>query len=163
MKSVGNAPARLPYARMLARPWWLPAALSLFFISPAPADELRERQLELDLAQLRRELLAQTRRIDELERLVRLDLPPRTSARGAKAPEAVPGWLVAGNWNRVKPSMTELEVIAILGTPSSVRAGRDASTRTLLYALEIGTGAFLAGSVEIGPNGVTVIGKPALR
>lgn len=148
---------------MVTRSWWLSAALSLLFISPAPADELRERQLELDLAQLRRELLAQTRRIDELERLVRLDLPPRTSQRGAKAPEAAPGWLVVGNWNRVKPAMTELEVIAILGTPSSVRAGSDGSSRTLLYALEIGTGVFLAGSVDVGPNGVEKVSKPALR
>lgn len=148
---------------MAARRSCLLVTLSLLFMLPASADEVRERQLELDLAQLRRELLAQTRRIDELERLVRFDSPPRTSARGAKAPEVVPGWLVAGNWNRVKPAMTELEVIAILGTPSSVRAGADASTRTLLYALEIGTGAFLAGSVEIGANGVTAVSKPALR
>lgn len=148
---------------MAARRSCLLVTLSLLFMLPASADEVRERQLELDLAQLRRELLAQTRRIDELERLVRFDSPPRTSARGAKAPEVVPRWLVAGNWNRVKPAMTELEVIAILGTPSSVRAGADASTRTLLYALEIGTGAFLAGSVEIGANGVTAVSKPALR
>jgi hypothetical protein len=147
---------------MVARRWWLSAALSLFCSAPVCADELRERQLELDITQLRRELQAQARRIDELERLVRLDAPSRSSSRGIAAAESPPGWLLAANWNRIKPSMTELEVIAILGKPSSVRAG-NGSTRTLLYALEIGTGAFLAGSVEVGPNGVTAVSKPALR
>lgn len=149
---------------MAAQRSWLLATLSLLVLMPVSADDVRERQLELDLAQLRRDVLAQARRIDELERLVRMDgASPRSTARAAKAPEAVAGWLVAANWSRVKPAMTELEVIAILGTPTSVRAGSDASSRTLLYALEIGTGAFLAGSVEIGANGVTTVSKPALR
>lgn len=156
-------PLTLRTKRMVVRPWWLTATLSLLLVSSATADEVRERQLELDVAQLRRELLEQTRRIDGLERLLRVDQSQRASSRGTKAAEAEPGWLVAANWNRVRPSMTELEVIAILGTPSSVRAGSEASTRTLLYALEIGTGSFLAGSVELGPNGVTVVSRPALR
>jgi hypothetical protein len=148
---------------MVACRWLLSTALSLLCIAPVRADELRERQLELDITQLRRELQAQARRIDELERLVRLDAPSRTSSRGVAATEPIPGWLLAANWNRIKPSMSELEVIAILGKPSSVRTGANGSTRTLLYALEIGTGAFLAGSVEVGPKGVIAVNKPALR
>lgn len=148
---------------MFARPAWFPATLLLLITCTASADEVRERQLEIDVAQLRRQLLEQSRRIDELERAVRLGQPPRSARPAAKTPEAAPAWLIAANWNRIKTSMTELEVIAILGAPSSLREGRDGSTRTLLYALEIGTGAFLAGSVQIGPRGVESVAKPELR
>ena len=73
------------------------------------ADEARERQLELDVQQLRRELLAQGRRIEELE---------RQSGRGVKETSVTmlpvvpvrPPWLVAANWERVHAGMTEAEV-----------------------------------------------------
>lgn len=148
---------------MFARRSCLPATFLLLFTCTASADEVRERQLEIDVAQLRRQLLEQSRRIDELERSVRLGQPPRGPQPAAKTPEAVPAWLIAANWNRIRTSMTELEVIAILGAPSSVREGRNGSTRTLLYALEIGTGAFLVGSVQLGLRGVESVAKPELR
>ena len=48
--------------------------------------------------------------------------------------------------------MSEFEVITALGPPSSVR---DADgSRVLLYALEIGGGAFLGGSVTLRERAV---------
>jgi hypothetical protein len=57
--------------------------------------------------------------------------------------------------------MSELEVINILGPPTSLRQEGDA--RVLLYALEIGTANFLGGSVEFRDRAVTAINKPVLK
>ena len=127
----------------------------------ALADEARERQLELDVAQLRRELMAQGRRIDELE---------RQTARGVRespvtAPPvspALPAWLVAANWERVRPGMSEADVTQLLGTPTSVREA-NAQRKTLFYALEIAPEAYLAGSVEMADGRVSEVRKPVLR
>jgi hypothetical protein len=57
--------------------------------------------------------------------------------------------------------MTELEVIGLLGPPTSMRAQSD--ERVLLYALEIGTSGFLGGSVTLRDRSVTEVQKPVLR
>jgi hypothetical protein len=59
--------------------------------------------------------------------------------------------------------MKELDVIALLGRPTSVRTDSDGKTRSLLYAMELGPTAVLAGNVRLSDAGVTEINKPALR
>ena len=132
----------------------------------APADDIRERQLEIDVEQLRREVQAQARRIDQLERGTArsTERSVAESARNAPPPAPVkaPPWLVAANWDRVSPGTSEAEVTKILGPATSERAG-DGTTTLLLYALEIQEGVFLAGRVEIQAGKVSAVHKPALR
>lgn len=131
----------------------------------APADDIRERQLEIDIEQLRREVQAQARRIDQLERGTArsTERSVAESARNvAPPPVKAPPWLVSANWDRVRPGMNEAEVAKILGPATSERSG-DGATTLLLYALEIQEGVFLAGRVEIQAGRVSAVQKPALR
>ena len=125
------------------------------------ADEARERQLELDVAQLRRELLAQGRRIEQLERQTLRSVPEPT-LNAALASPTLPPWLVAANWERVRPGMSEAEVTKLLGTPTSSREAAP-QRKTLLYALEVAPEAYLAGSVEMADGRVSEVKKPVLR
>lgn len=136
--------------------------------SPVPAqvvDDLRVRQLENEVNRLQRELDAQSRRIDELERGARTgSLTPRAPAAApAEREDRSPAWLVSTNWDRVKPGMKELDVIALLGRPTTVRADTDGKRHSLMYAMELGPNAILAGSISVGDGGVTEVHKPALR
>ena len=144
---------------------WLRLLPLLLMLGPvtALADDARERQLELDVQQLRRELMAQSRRIDELERLAgRGGIKEATVVTSPVSP-VLPPWLVAANWERVRPGMSEAEVRQLLGTPTSVREGSTAQGKTFFYALEVAPEAFLAGSVEIADGKVSEVKKPVLR
>ena len=57
--------------------------------------------------------------------------------------------------------MSELEVIGILGPPTSMR--QEGEARVLLYAMEIGSAGFLGGSVELRDRAVSEVHKPALK
>ncbi|HJY42319.1 MAG TPA: hypothetical protein VJ303_13810, partial [Steroidobacteraceae bacterium] len=67
----------------------------------------------------------------------------------------------ATRWERIRAGMSELEVIGVLGAPTSMR--QDGDTRVLLYAMEIGASGFLGGSVEFRDRAVTAINKPVLK
>jgi hypothetical protein len=128
------------------------------------ADDLRVRQLENEVMRLQREIDAQSRRIEGLERSVRNDVASRTVPSGpARTADSSPAWLVNANWDRLEPGMKELEVIAILGRPTSVRVEENGGARSLLYALELGPEAVLAGSVRMGDSGVAEINRPVLK
>jgi hypothetical protein len=150
------APLRSPLATALC-------ALALSRASGVHADELREQRLEQQLQELRRQVDVQSRRIDQLERSVRsggasgqIDI-----GRVSPPPEGSP-WLVASNWERIRPGMSAEQVTGILGAPNSERPG-DAGTATLLYALEVQEGVFLAGRVELQDGKVSAVQKPELR
>jgi hypothetical protein len=141
---------------------------TLAVASPVPAqvvDDLRVRQLENEVNRLERELDAQSRRIDELERGAHSSgLTPRASAPSpSEREDRSPAWLVSTNWDRLKPGMKELDVIALLGRPTTVRADADGKRHSLMYAMELGPNAILAGSVSMGDGGVAEIHKPVLR
>jgi hypothetical protein len=57
--------------------------------------------------------------------------------------------------------MNELEVIDLLGPPTSMRKAGDA--RVLMYALEIGSSGFLGGSVTLRDRTVTEVRQPTLQ
>ena len=44
-----------------------------------------------------------------------------------------------------------------------MRTDADGKLRALLYAIELGPNAVLAGNVQLGDSGVAQINKPALR
>jgi hypothetical protein len=139
----------------------IPALLLAFIAASASGDDFKIIKLEQDVRNLERQVGVLSRQIDELSgRLSRSGehpVPPRASA--AEPPSSA--WLVASNWDRIRPGMSELEVINVLGRPASIRVADDG--RVLLYALEIGTNGFLSGSVTLKDRRVAEVEKPVLK
>ena len=136
----------------------------ILFALPAlalAADDPRVTRLEQEVRDLRREQQVMSRQIDQL----RLQTT-RPGTEGRPLPPPPPatdtsGWLDAAKWKKVRSGMSELEVISMLGVPTSSRE-RDGA-RELLYALEIGTAAFLGGSVLLRDQKVVDVQIPALK
>src|SRR5690349_19895487 len=92
---------------------------------PLPAfaqEDLRVRQLETDVRTLQRQVEMQYQRIDRLESGARApagagSVPPTSIA--PRAVDSSPGWLVSTNWDKLRAGMKELDVIALLGRPTS--------------------------------------------
>jgi hypothetical protein len=151
--------------RKLAAGILVVAAIALVAPPPVHAqDEIRVRQLENEVQRLQREIDMQNQRIERLEsgsRLSGSSPPPVTVA--PRAAESSPGWLVSTNWDKVRTGMKELEVIALLGRPTSVHTDADAKVHTMFYAMELGPNSFLTGNVRFGDAGVAEINKPTLR
>lgn len=127
-------------------------------------DDLRVRQLEQDIMRLQRELDAQSRRIEGLERGQRsTSAGTMVAAPPSRPADSSPAWLVGTNWDRLRPGMKELDVIALLGRPTTVRTEDDGKGRAFFYAMELGPNAILSGNVRIGDAGVTEINRPVLR
>ena len=128
------------------------------------ADDYKVSQLQQDVRDLQRQVQALTREI-ESQRLQ--PAPPTGSAASSggtrTVPQAsgVPAWVDAGKWQRLMPGMSELEVVSVLGPPTSMRT--EDAERVLLYALEIGSSGFLGGSVTLRERVVVAIQKPVLR
>jgi hypothetical protein len=137
--------------------------MSLLFLLPmvAPAaDEGRVHFLEQEVRNLQRQVAALSRRIDDLGRPVgpaARHLPAQPARGLAQSTE----WLDAGKWQRVRPGLGELEVIGLLGPPTSMRETADG--RVLFYALEIGTSGFLGGSVTLRDRVVHDVQAPFLQ
>jgi hypothetical protein len=164
MPTRSPLPARPLLARHLAA-----FASALLLASPISfaqggVDALRVRQLEQDIMRLQRELDTQSRRLESLERT------QRSASSGVPVPgpasrpaDNSPSWLVGTNWDRLRPGMKELDVIALLGRPTSVRMEDEGKGRSLFYAMELGPNAILSGNVRLGDAGITEINRPALR
>jgi hypothetical protein len=140
------------------------ALLALLGQSALAADDATYRlmKLEQDVRNLERQVQTLTRQIDELkQQSVRAGgrLSPRSSTAPAAASSTA--WLEAARWDRVRPGMNELQVIDILGPPTSMR--QEEGARVLLYALEIGGTGFLGGSVELRDREVSEVHKPTLK
>jgi hypothetical protein len=136
----------------------------------AQVTQLQVNKLEQDVRDLRRLLDAQQRRIEELERAAGKAAVPRTtgvarssSTGAAPAAASTAPWLAAASWERVRPGLAELDVVALLGPPSSMRVADDGRQRTLFYALEIGSSGFLAGNVVLEAGRVVTVEPPRLR
>lgn len=140
---------------------WL--ALLLIVTWPlASADDFTVLKLQQDVENLKQRVQELSRQVEDLqEQLTRANAQPGKTTRPAAATSASTTWLDAGNWNRVRSGMSELEVISILGVPTSMRTENGA--RVLLYATEIGSSGFLSGRVTIRDAQVTNIAQPVLR
>lgn len=141
-------------------------------LAASAQDNFQVARLEQEVRQLQREVQALTQLVNQLR--VRADTapppqvplasPPVTppSSRPARTDgEAPPRWVDAARWRAIRPGMSELEVIGGLGPPTSTR-GQDPE-RVLLYALEIGPGSFLAGSITVRDHVVAVVEVPTLK
>jgi hypothetical protein len=123
----------------------------------------RLMKLEQDVRNLERQVQTLTRQIDELkQQSARMGERSAVGTRSSAAPTtSSTAWIEAARWDRVRAGMSELEVINILGPPTSLRQEGDA--RVLLYAMEIGSSNFLGGSVEFRDQAVSAINKPTLK
>lgn len=128
------------------------------------ADDLKVAQLEQDVRDLQRQVLAQAQQITELRAQLNRPAQPGPAAP-ARSPQVAAGkneaWLDASKWALLKPGMSELEVVSLLGPPISMR--EKAGDRVLLYAMEIGASGFLSGSVTLRDRVVLKTQKPELR
>lgn len=150
--------------------------MSILLLCPllAPAqDSIRIARLEQEVRQLQREVLTLSQLVSQLR--ARADAPAAPAAPPAWAPSPGAGtaaqpdphtpeaarWVSASRWRNLRPGMSDLEVISELGPPTSTR-GRDPEL-VLLYALEIGTSSFLAGSVTLRDHVVVAVETPTLK
>lgn len=141
-------------ARMLV------ALLVLMPLTTSAADAQRISFLEQEVRNLQRQVQSLSRQIDELR--TRPDRPTTQAPAASVAPS--PGsdqWINAARWKQVRRGMSELEVIDLLGAPTSMRAEGDA--RVLLYAMEIGSSGFLRGSVTLRDRAVVEVQQPTLH
>jgi hypothetical protein len=124
------------------------------------ADDHRVSFLEREVRDLRNQVLALTRRVDEAT-----TRPIRPGTR--PAPAAVnpsrdsDKWVDAKKWAALRPGMSELEVISALGKPTSMRD--EDGARVMFYALEIGASGFLGGSVWFRDRVVSEVRAPSLQ
>jgi hypothetical protein len=126
----------------------------------AAADDLKVAQLEQDVRDLKRQMLALSRQLDEIRN--RPGPPPaRVAQTQGPPPTSQDAWVDAGKWQRLRVGMSELEVLSLLGPPTSMREENGA--RLLLYAMEIGASGYLSGSVSLRERVVSGIQKPELK
>jgi hypothetical protein len=129
------------------------------------ADDFKVIELEQSVLELERRVEELSRQLAQLQQRGTASTAP-ARAMPQKCPDALacsPAWLSAANWGRVQPGMGEFEVIDILGPPSSVRGAPESESRTLIYAMEIGSSAFLSGRVGLKDRRVVEVQAPALR
>jgi hypothetical protein len=134
-----------------------------FSASAAEDVTYRLMKLEQDVRNLERQVQTLTRQLDEQRQQLSHagDRGPPTRSPSAPAGPSSTAWLEAARWDRVRTGMSELEVIGVLGPPTSMR--EEDGARVLLYAMEIGSTGFLGGSVEFRDRAVTAVNKPVLR
>jgi hypothetical protein len=140
----------------------------LLFCAPLvanAADDLKISQLEQEVRNLQRQVSAQSQQLEELRRQVaRTGNQVPVPSSSVSTPTAAPPnalWLDASRWQQVKVGMNELEVVSLLGPPSSMRATDQG--RLLLYAMEVGASGFLAGSVALRDRAVVNVKTPILQ
>jgi hypothetical protein len=133
--------------------------------SNAQTTDVLVEQLRQDVRELHRVVREQARQLERLEReIARLKASP--GKRAARASDTAPTgfdgrWLSAAAWQKVRASMSELEVIEILGPPRAIR-GKTADSKTLIYTLELEGTGYLSGSVLLRNGRVTEVSEPKL-
>jgi hypothetical protein len=127
------------------------------------ADDYKVIKLEQDVRRLEQQVRDLSREIADLRRQSGAPALSAPREQEKTAPSSSPPWLQAKNWQRLRVGMSELEVIDALGAPTSTRPAADGAGRTLFYALEIDTGSFLGGSVELRDRRVVEINTPVLK
>lgn len=124
------------------------------------ADSTRIIALEQDVRNLERLVATLEREVRELRRERSVGSPNLGGARELQEPSP-DAWVDAAKWKKVRVGASEMEVIEILGRPTSMRVEGDA--RILLYAMEIGATGFLSGSVTLRDREVVAVELPALK
>jgi hypothetical protein len=135
--------------------------LMLLPFAARAADDGRVMYLESEVRELKRQVMALTRRVDDAT-----TRPDRLTGPAASRPESgavgsSTSWVDAAKWRKLNSGMSELEVVTLLGPPTSMREVDGA--RVLFYAMEIGASGFLGGSVKFRDRAVSEIQVPVLQ
>ena len=142
------------------------AGLCSLFAEALYADDFRITKLEQDVLELRRDVQLQQRKLELLEQQLALQ-PTGSSSAAARVAGTESGapaaWISHSAWRRIKPGMSEIEVVEILGAPTSMRNAVDATTKILFYTLEIGASGFLSGNVKVANHRVLEVQVPLLK
>lgn len=117
-------------------------------------------RLEQDVRDLERQVTTLQREVAELRRRTGAT-PPTSVPLGEDRSAPSDTWVDANKWQKLKLGASEMEVIELLGRPTSMRGEGD--KRMLLYAMEIGSSGFLSGSVTLEDRKVVAIEMPALK
>lgn len=118
-------------------------------------------RLEQDVRDLERQVSTLQREVRELRQRGSYEGSRRPAAAESEAAPTSDTWLSAERWKRIRVGSSEMEVIAALGPPTSMRAQN--GRRVLLYAMEIGSSGFLSGSVTLEDRAVVEIEMPVLK
>ena len=138
--------------------------LLAFCLPCVAADDFKLIKLEQQVLDLERQVEDLSRQVAQLQqRGVGATAQRAAPAERPVAPAGSPLWLSAASWRRVRTGMSEFEVIDILGPPSALRGAPDSDSRTLMYAMEIGSSGFLSGSVQLKDRRVVEIQIPVLQ
>jgi outer membrane murein-binding lipoprotein Lpp len=129
----------------------------------AAADDYKVIKLEQDVRRLEQQVRELSREVAELRRQAGMSPVQAPRDQEKVAPSSSSLWLQAKNWQRLRVGMSELEAIEALGPPTSARLASDGAARILFYALEIDTGSFLGGSVELQDSRIVKINPPVLK
>jgi hypothetical protein len=140
----------------------IPYALIFSFLSATAlaADSNRIIALEQDVRNLERIVGNLEREVRELRR-GGTQPAMSSSVRPTQSDRAASDWVSASKWKQLRLKMSELEVIEMLGAPTSMR--NEGNSRLLLYAMEIGATGFLSGSVRLRDGEVVEVQAPTLK
>jgi hypothetical protein len=136
------------------------AAALLFLmcgIAAAQTRDPRVDELTKETARLKQRISDQETRIAELERAVK-SLQSAAPPMPAPIPSPTPPWHRPASWNQIKTGMSEADVVALLGPPTSVDSSID--QRTLLYAPDSKSTSTLKGSVTLIDDRVSAMTPP---
>jgi hypothetical protein len=128
--------------------------------SALAADSNRIIALEQDVRNLERLVASLEREVRGLRQQRSSGLPSVNEPNDHQGPSS-DAWVDAAKWKRIRLGASELEVIEVLGRPTSMRLEGDA--RILLYAMEIGATGFLSGSVTLRDREVAAVEMPVLK
>ncbi len=134
--------------------------LCLIGLSPLAlpeAPDTRIDKLEKETAQLKATVAEQNRKINELENTVKA-LQAALTPAPKPIPAPTPPWHEPSNWTQIQPGMSEAQVVAILGPPTSVDA--DTDVRTLVYQTGSSATRPLRGSVTLTDDRLTAAQPP---
>src|SRR6187401_1300281 len=109
--------------------------LLLFASVAVSAEDFKIIKLEQDVRNLERQVSELNRQLADLQRrTTRSSLSPESQAEhsGGVQPSSR-DWLDADHWKQIRTGMSELEVISILGPPTTLRGAADSADRVLLY------------------------------
>ncbi len=128
-------------------------------------DEFRLSDIEQKIRDLQSTTRDQARLINELQQQLNTRQKSAASSNSTTpiSNTADRHWLSIANWQKLKPGMSELQVIELLGTPTQMRISDDGRNRQLLYAMEIGRSGFLSGSVTMSAGQLSGSNVPVLR
>lgn len=144
--------------RKLAIPIWL-FHLILPLAAMAQARDPRVDALVTETAQLKTTIADQERRIADLEKAVKALQAAAKPPAPQPIPAPTPPWHSASNWDLIKTGMSEAQVIAILGPPTSVESVTD--MRTLYYQPDSHSSTTLNGNITLMDDRVTAMMPPA--